>query len=198
METPYPLLYPPPPASMRVYLHLPTHSHLPALDSPTLGHLLSLHRTKDLLTLMPGKAILCYIRGWSHVYSLVGGLVPGSWGRGLLGLYCCSSYRVANPFSFFSPFSNSFIGACPCSVQWMTVSIHLSTVPLCSGRVSQETFKPGSCQQALFGISNSIHYSQKFTTELLLSKGNTVRKSEADTERLSKDCPTWGSIQYET
>jgi hypothetical protein len=39
---------PPSPSSMRVFLHPPTHSHLPALDSPTLGHLLSLHRTKDL------------------------------------------------------------------------------------------------------------------------------------------------------
>jgi hypothetical protein len=28
--------------------HPPTHSHLPAFDSPTLGHLTSLHRTKDL------------------------------------------------------------------------------------------------------------------------------------------------------
>jgi hypothetical protein len=45
-ETHYPILLPP--ASMRVYLHLPTHSHLPTLDSPTLGHLSSLHRTKDL------------------------------------------------------------------------------------------------------------------------------------------------------
>jgi hypothetical protein len=39
---------PHPPASMRVFLHPPTHSHLPALGSPTLGHLRSLHRTKDL------------------------------------------------------------------------------------------------------------------------------------------------------
>jgi hypothetical protein len=36
-----------------------------------------------LLPLMTDKAILCYICGWSHgsllLYSLVGGLVPGSW-----------------------------------------------------------------------------------------------------------------------
>jgi hypothetical protein len=25
---------------------------------------------------------------------------------GFIGLYCCSSCGVANPFSFFSPFSN--------------------------------------------------------------------------------------------
>jgi hypothetical protein len=29
---------------------------------------------------MPDKAILCYICSWSHVYSLVSGLVPGSFG----------------------------------------------------------------------------------------------------------------------
>ena len=37
-----------------------------------------------LIPLMTNKAILCYICGWSHgflhVYSLVGGLVPGSSG----------------------------------------------------------------------------------------------------------------------
>jgi hypothetical protein len=32
---------------MGVFLHPPTCSHLPILDSPRLGHLLSLHRTKD-------------------------------------------------------------------------------------------------------------------------------------------------------
>jgi hypothetical protein len=45
LETPYHIL---PPPSMRGFLHSPTHSHLPILDSPTLGHLWSLHRTKDL------------------------------------------------------------------------------------------------------------------------------------------------------
>jgi hypothetical protein len=45
-ETPYPII--PPPASLGIFLLLPTHSHLPALDSPTLGHLLNLHRMKYL------------------------------------------------------------------------------------------------------------------------------------------------------
>jgi hypothetical protein len=35
-------------ASMRVSLHPFTHSLLPTLNYPTLGHLLILHRTKDL------------------------------------------------------------------------------------------------------------------------------------------------------
>jgi hypothetical protein len=45
-ETRYDIL--PPPASMRVVLYPPTNSHLPTVDSPTLGHLSSLPRTKDL------------------------------------------------------------------------------------------------------------------------------------------------------
>jgi hypothetical protein len=45
-ENPHPIL--PLPASMEVFLYLPTHFHLPDLDSPTLGHLSSLHRTTGL------------------------------------------------------------------------------------------------------------------------------------------------------
>ena len=45
-EIPYPILSPP--ASMRMFLHSPTHSHLPVFNSTILGHLSSLHRTKDL------------------------------------------------------------------------------------------------------------------------------------------------------
>ena len=45
-ETPYHIL--PPTASMRAFLHPPILSHLPTIISPTLGHLLILHRTKDL------------------------------------------------------------------------------------------------------------------------------------------------------
>ena len=45
------------------------HSRTPAA-SPRQGH-------KPLRPLMFNKAILCYICSWSHVYSLVGGLVPG-------------------------------------------------------------------------------------------------------------------------
>jgi hypothetical protein len=112
----------------------PTHSHLPALSFPNTGAS-SLHRTKGpLLSLMLNNAVLCYICSWSHgslhMYSLVGGLVPGSSG-GLVGCYCCSSYRVVNPFSSFlylSGFSSS----------------------------SQETVISDSCQQSLFGLHNIV------------------------------------------
>jgi hypothetical protein len=84
-----------------------TNSHLPTLDSPILGHLWSLHRTKNL------SSHWCTKRTSSATYAagamcFVDGLVPGSSGGGLVGWYC-SSYGVANPFNSFSPFSNSSI-----------------------------------------------------------------------------------------
>jgi hypothetical protein len=61
----YRLLSPPrPPASIRVLPLLSTHA--------------------CLSTLMPDRTILCYISSWSHgsphEYSVIGGLVPGSFG----------------------------------------------------------------------------------------------------------------------
>ena len=47
---PSPLPQPLPPASMRVYPHLPIHFCLPALAFPYTGTL-SLHRTKGLFSL---------------------------------------------------------------------------------------------------------------------------------------------------
>jgi hypothetical protein len=61
----------------------PPPTHLPILpwQSRTLGIEPS-QEQGALLPLMPNKAILCYICFWSHgslhVYSLIGGLVPGS------------------------------------------------------------------------------------------------------------------------
>jgi hypothetical protein len=57
--------------------------------------------------LMTDKAILCYICSWSHgslhVYSLVGGLVPGSsWGSGwlilLFFLWGCKPLKLLQSF----------------------------------------------------------------------------------------------------
>jgi hypothetical protein len=63
-----------------------------------------------LLPLMSNKAIFCHIcgqhHGSLHVYSLVGGLVPGS-SRGGLACWHCCSLQSANILSSFSPFSNS-------------------------------------------------------------------------------------------
>jgi hypothetical protein len=94
---------------MRVFLNPPTHSYLPTLSFPTLEHLSSLHRTKDLSShwsMTKPSSATCR---WNHVYSFVDGLVPGSSGV-LVGWYCCFVNGVANPFNSFSSFSNSSIG----------------------------------------------------------------------------------------
>ena len=83
---------------------------------------------RSLFPLMPNKAIFCFICAWCHeslhVYSLVGGLVPESF-RGLVGWYHCSSYGIANPFSFFGSCPNSSTGVL-CSAPCLTVSICIS------------------------------------------------------------------------
>jgi hypothetical protein len=60
---------------------------------------------------------------------------------------------AANHFSSFSSSSNSFIGDPMLSL--MIGCKHPPLHMLGSGRASQETAIPGSCQQALLGISNS-------------------------------------------
>jgi hypothetical protein len=73
-ETPYSI--PLPSVSMRVLP--PTHSLLPLLPGiPLRWGIEPSQDHKPLRPLMFNKAILCYICSWSHVYSLVGGLVPG-------------------------------------------------------------------------------------------------------------------------
>jgi hypothetical protein len=71
--------------------------------------------------------------------------------------YCCSSYRTANPSSFFSSFSNSSIGVPVLSPwDWASSSVYgTEHLPL-SGRASQETALTCSCQQALLIISNNV------------------------------------------
>jgi hypothetical protein len=62
------------------------------------------------------------------------------WG-GLVSSYCCSSYRVADPFSSLGTFSSSFIGG--------PVFHHTDIA-------SQERAISGSSQQNLAGICNSV------------------------------------------
>ena len=85
---------------------------------------------------------------WLSLWELGGG------GGGLVSSYCCSSYWVANPFSSFSPFSNSYIGNPILSPMVGCKHPHLFYSG--SGRASQETTISGSFQQALLGIHNSV------------------------------------------
>jgi hypothetical protein len=115
-----PLSYPPSPLLLLwgcFPTHPPTYSDLPALEFPYTGAL-SLHRTKGLSPTDARQShplLRMQLEPWFlHVYFLIGDLVTGSsdvcvWGGCLVGWYCCSSYGAANPFSFFSPFSNCSI-----------------------------------------------------------------------------------------
>jgi len=99
------------PTSMRVLP--PTHS-LP-LPHPGIPLHYSIAPSQDqgpLLPLMPDKAILHYICSWSHgslhVYSLVGGLVPGSsyvsgWLILLLFLWGCKAPQLPQSFLLTPP-----------------------------------------------------------------------------------------------
>jgi hypothetical protein len=111
------------------------------------------------LLLMPAKAILCYTcslsHGSLHVYPLVGGLVPGSFG-GLVDWYWCSCYGVANPFSSFSPFSNSSIVEPLLSP--MVGCEHPPLYLSASGKAFQKTAISGSCQHEILGNHNSVWF----------------------------------------
>jgi hypothetical protein len=113
-----------PPGFVRVFLHPSTHSHLLALSSPILGHLLSLHRTKDL------SFHWCMARPSSTTYAtgvmctpFLMALSLGFLGV-LVGWYCCSSYWVANHFNSSVPSLTPLLGIL-CSVLWLAANIHL-------------------------------------------------------------------------
>jgi len=108
----HPLSHPPAPASMRVLPHPPTLPPPPLpWQPPTLGHQAFPGPRASLpIDVRQGHPLLHTGRrhGLPHVYSLVGGLVPGSSG-GSGWLMMLFFLWVANPFSSYSPFSNSSV-----------------------------------------------------------------------------------------
>ena len=128
--------------------HPPTHPLPPSCPGiPLYWGIKPSQDQGPLLPLMSKKAILCYVcscrHGSLHVYSLVGGLVSGSSGRSVWLMLLFFLWFV-NPFSSFSPFSNSSIGDPVLSpmVGCKHPPLYLSG----SGRTSQETALSGSCQ----------------------------------------------------
>ena len=101
---------------------------------------------------MSDKAIFCYICTGAMGPPLL--LMAQSLGAlgGLVHSYCCSSYKVANPFKSFSPSSNSSTGNPMISL--MVGCEHQPLFLPSSVRASQEKVILGSCQQALVGIHN--------------------------------------------
>ena len=135
---------------MRVLLYPLTNFNLTSLDSPYVGA--SRLHIRPPLPLMPRKMILFYTCIWSHgslyLYSLVGEFLLGS--QGYSQSWYCSPDTVAVPFGSFIPSPSSSIGV-PRSV---CEYLHLCWSN--AGRTSKETAMPGSCQQALLGIINSV------------------------------------------
>ena len=72
----------------------------------------------------------------------------------LIRSYCCSSYRVVDPFSSLGTFSGSFIRG-PVFHAIDDCEHPLLYLPG-TGIASQETAISGSCQQNLAGICNSV------------------------------------------
>ena len=72
----------------------------------------------------------------------------------LVSSYCCSTYRVADPFSSLGTFSSSSIGG-PVFHPIDDCEHPLLYLPG-TGIASQETAISGSCQQNLAGICNSV------------------------------------------
>ena len=154
LESSYPI---PPSPCFYMGAPPPTLSCFPTLAFPYTGAL-SLHRINSLSSpLMPYKAILCYICGWSHgllhVYSLVGGLVPGSSGEGvwlvdivvlLMGLQILSA---PSGLPLTPPLGS------PCSVQWLASSNHPC---ICQALVEHLRRQLYQTQQALLVICNSV------------------------------------------
>jgi hypothetical protein len=78
-----------------------------------------------------------------------------TWALGVLvSSYCCSFYRIADPFSSLGTFSSSSIGS---SVfHRIDGCEHILRYFPDTGIVSQETAISGSCRQNLAGIYNSV------------------------------------------
>jgi hypothetical protein len=74
--------------------------------------------------------------------------------RVLVSSYCCSSYRVTDPFSSLGTFSSSSIGS-PVFHPIDDREHPLLYLPG-TGIASQETAISGSCKQNLAGICNSV------------------------------------------
>ena len=85
MSSPFPVKSPSPPPYFYEGAHPPTNLLPPQHPSIPLHWVIKPPQAQGaLLPLMPDKVILCYICCWSygslHVFFLVGGSVPGSFG----------------------------------------------------------------------------------------------------------------------
>ena len=111
--------------------------------SPVLGHMITRPRASPPIDGLLGHPLL-------HMQ-----LETQAGARGeLVSSYCCSSYKVADPFSSLGTFSSSFIGGPvfhPIDYFGHPILYLAGT-----GIASQDIAISGSCQQNLVGIYNSV------------------------------------------
>ena len=89
---------------------------------------------------MHDKAILCYICSWSHVYSFVDGLVPGSsWGDWLVDIVVLP-VGLQSPSTPLVPSLTSLLGTLR-SVQWLAVSIRLCICKALAGPLRRQPYQ---------------------------------------------------------
>jgi hypothetical protein len=155
-EIPYPIS--PPPASMRVLPHPPTHSCLPTLAFPHTGSSTTLRPRAAPPTEFQQGHPLAHMRPAPWVTPRV---LFGWWlsirehlGGGVDQLTVAPSTGLQTPSTPSVPFPTP-----PSETPALSPMVGCEHPPLYlsgSGRASQETAVSGSCQQALLGISNSI------------------------------------------
>ena len=146
-ESPYFIV--PPSASVSMFPHPPTPESSP-WHSPTLGHqAFTGPRASPPIDVWLGHPLHIRLEPWVSPCVLFDWwFSPWElWGAWLVDI-------VANPFSSFSPFSNSSIEDLVLSP--MVACEHLPLYLPGSGRATQETAISGSCQQAILGICNSV------------------------------------------
>jgi hypothetical protein len=85
---------------MRVFLHPPTHTHLSALHFTTLGHLSSLHRTKDLFShqCLTRPSSATYAAGAMCIPLLMALVWGGGWYMLLFFLWGCKPLQLLPSF----------------------------------------------------------------------------------------------------
>jgi hypothetical protein len=121
----------------------PTHPLLP--PHPGISLHLVIKPSQDqgpLLPLMPDKAMLCYICGWSHgslhVYSVVGSLVPGSFGGVWLVDIVVLPMRLQTPSA---PSALYFSIGVLCSVRWLAASIQICISKALTDRLRRHPYQ---------------------------------------------------------
>jgi hypothetical protein len=91
---------------------------------------------------MHDNAFLCYICSWSHVFSLVDGLVPGNSGDGGVWLLdiVVLPMELQTPSTPSVPSLTPLLGT-PHSVQWLAANIHLCISKALAGPLRRQPYQ---------------------------------------------------------